>query len=390
MELIVFLKPIFDMLWKFKILDIMIMSLVYLVTPMYLLKNKYKIEFIDLLFIFLITLFTLSFLKKADSASFKDYIKIISNLYMFFIGKMILNRDEKDKFLIISFSVVAFVNLIYLLTGIGFTYWGDSKTFRGIYFFKTDLALAILQSIIFIRLMKYSKSEKLKTISNIYIFLISPILIFLSNSRMYLLLYFIVIYLILNENAEKKGRKTYRYDLKFFLKIGIIFICLIFLYSTITSKIPWFREQNLLGFKIEKFSDLFNESNSQGRNVIWSKVIHVFNSSSIIDKFTGVDLVSDRVLHNGSYYDSHNNYIKILFTTGYLGGITCLIILVDTMKKLNSLTDLKFKYTCLILLTVYVVSSISYPSIIYTQQSWIIFLYIGMLNNNVQRSKNDE
>ena len=73
MEFILFLKPIFDMIWQLKILDILLMFLIYIVTPLYLLRNRYKLDLLDILFSCLIILFTLSFIKNSTEKSFIIY-----------------------------------------------------------------------------------------------------------------------------------------------------------------------------------------------------------------------------------------------------------------------------------------------------------------------------
>lgn len=388
MELILYLKPFIDMLWKFKILDVILIFIIFFITPMYMIKYKYKLSYIDFFILFIAILFTISLLNNFNNDAFIIYIKIMTNIYMIFIGRLIINIDSLDHALAKSYSIVVIMNLIYMLAGEGFIYWGNAKTFRGMYFFKTDLALAMLQAIVFIRIMMNSNKFIYRIISKGLVFFICPFLIILSNSRVYTLIYLLIIYIFYMQNIEIKTGKKYNFNLKFISKIIIIIFIGLTMYSYATEYIPWFKENGFITFKFNNLSELFSPANTQGRSVIWEITLNKFKSNSIFKQFMGVDLISDGAILNGIFYDSHSNYVKILYSIGYIGIIlfTCLIIV--SINMLNNVS-IQIKYTFIMLLSMYLISSISVPNIINTNQSFLFFLYLGAItrSNNLKLKK---
>ncbi|OXX83015.1 hypothetical protein AVM15_13885 [Paraclostridium benzoelyticum] len=206
-------------------------------------------------------------------------------------------------------------------------------------------------------------------------------MVILSNSRMMSLIYLVVLYIMYLEYREIKTGKRYKFDLKLIIKVGVIFITAIFIYSYLVESIPWFKENGFIGFEINNISDLFDSSNSQGRNEIWSQLSQVFEGFNIREKLIGGSITSDKAIVNGQLHDSHNTYLKLLFCTGYIGVILFCSLLIISIYYTNHIKDIEFKYTYIMLAITYMISGLSNSNIVFTQQTWIFMFYMGILVN---------
>lgn len=349
-------------------------------------KAKIVIELPDILISVLFILFSISYLKNINSVSTTYYVKIISNFVLYFLGKYCF-INKNFKILSFSYLIVLTFSFCLFVVGKGYIYWGETKTFVGTYYFKTDFALAMFQCFVFLRLYLYQKKLLYQIISIISIFIIIPILIFFSNSRAFLLIYSISIIVFFMEilKSHKELMKNFCRVIKLLTPLFVItIICIVYFLLTRPSSLV--TENHFLIFEFSKASANLGY-NFQGRNVIWYELLLKFYHSSRINRIIGIDLSSAFVMVNKELFDTHNIYIRMLYSTGYVGLTSFIAFLLVMMKRIHRYnSDIKIKYTCIYLILCYILSNISVDSIIYTQQSWVFFFFMGLIMNKTNKS----
>lgn len=372
-SIILFLKPITDMLYQLSILDYAMTAIAVLALVINVKKIK-KLFINDYIALSIVMLLTVT-LMKTNFQGVTTYIKMISAYMLYFIGRACGGRLFKEKkHLVRAMILVLFANLITLFTRNGFQIWGHATTFSGLYFFKTDLALAMIYVIVTV--LYFSRMKPFFVYS---VCILSIVMIVLSNTRMDMLIAILVIgvyiFYIREDNTGKK------------LKINIKYVCIgvavlfggVILISNLL-KLEVFRKFDYITFSVEKVFDIFSASNTSGRNVVWEHIINLFNKASFIDRLFGIDFVSDLYLT----YDSHNAYIKMMYTSGYLGLALFILFILLYLNKLNSENNRKMFYFNLSLIITFVLQSISASTVAYTQNTWILMLFLGSSINNRQ------
>lgn len=358
MDILFFLKPIVDMLYAYQFLDIILLVLV-----LFFLVNKRidKFVFLDFIVVLLLGLFALSFAQ--DTNGLNTFIKIASAFLMYFLGRMYYKSWYKYVYqLQKGFIIILIITLFSYITGIGYIQWGSVNTFTGFYFFKTDLAAAMTQCAIMLCIM-----PKLKRID--YLLLITCCyLAFISNARMY---YFIILILLgLIFIYQRYPYKRIEINTKFFV---IIIVCIVGL--LIGLNILGRYIDDFLLFKIDNASDLMNDSNTQGRNQIWEKIYDHFQNQNLVTRLIGIDLVSDSIYGE---HNSHNVYLKILYSTGYIGISLFLIFIFYSLYYINKVKSARLFYISCSLFGIFLLGGISYITLESTQISWLPMFFIGV------------
>lgn len=382
-EFVIFLKPIVDMLWQYKILSLIVILLSFVLLFMQI--RVIRIDYITIITLWWLVLSFITFINLTNSNSFNIFIKVSSNLIMLAIGRSLYNKRESiSNKLFISYTLVLLTNIVIIIIGKGSILWGNSVTLKGVYFFKTDFALAIIQTFIFIRFIP----NKYKYIKYLVMYGVVPVLVLLSNARAYLIAYILLMLCSFIEQLEI--RKIIR---KFKINLATGIIAFFFVVSGIVlmsslSNTELFKSLHLISFDLNSKEGLYNGANTQGRNVIWKCVINQYEAQPTFNKVFGVDYVSD-IEVNPLKVDSHNNYIKILYSFGILGLLIFILLIIFSICKTNEEKDIKFKFTYIMLLISYLVSGFSVSNISYTQQSWIFFLYMGIIFGYDKKCKSD-
>lgn len=378
MEILLFLKPITDMLWQYKILDMILLALsigIFLIN----LPRLKGLNFVDFIVVILCILFTTSLLRNTEG--FQNYVKIISGFLYYFLGRIYYKSENRiTQILTISSLIVVTTNIIVIIIGRGVVLWGNAITLKGAYYYKTDLAVAMIQSTIFIYFAKESKNIFIKILRILYTYVFIPLIIIFTNSRMYLIILIVIVYIFYKYKREIRRKVIWRIKVKEL----VLFLCLILLgiYSiSLLSKTELFTKLGFISFNFEKFSDLFSPANSQGRSEIWSVLLRYFFSQPFKSRFIGIDLVTDSII-NPIGHNAHNSYLKILFSIGFIGSILFLIFIYQIIKYINRLYDRQLFYISLSLIFVYIISGFSGIVIEFTQLTWIPMFYVGVAISN--------
>lgn len=374
MNIIFFFKPIVDMLYQLQILDIL---LTFLCIIYFFKKPISHLYDIDICVIVLGILFFFAFLRNITFGSFSVLLKIESGFLLYFLGRKyyssqdtILNALKKSFFLILLISVFSYIS------GTGFQQWGAYNTFTGYYYFKTDLAAALVQGFIV-----FSFYNTL-IIKKYFLLSICVLFVFLSNARMYYFIVAIIIFFLFLYHRDIKTGKRIRINMMLFISCTLAIIALLYLLNYLGKTL--LGDQYLL-FEFENLSDLTNESNTQGRSVIWLYIYEYFAKQDFFTRFVGIDLISDS-LASPIGHNSHNAYLKILFSIGYLGAIVYLLFMGFIIKYLNRTKNIKLFYITCCFLSIYFLSGISYITIESTQLTWLPMFFIGSCVSSVKKN----
>lgn len=358
MDFIFFLKPIVDMLYAYQILDIALL----LVAIFCFSKGKIiRLHVMDFIVFFLFVIFTFSLLRNIEG--FSVYVKISSGFFLYYLGRMYYKYWPKYLFqLQRGFLIILVITMMSYFTGTGFTQWGSVNTFTGYYFFKTDLATAMAQcTVVFCLLPGLKKIDYL-------ILAICSYFIIISNTRMYYFIIFILLFLIFY--YQKYPNKRIRINGKFYILIVASIIGLLIILNIIGQYVEGF-----LLFKFDNASDLMDGGNTQGRNQIWEGIYSYFAKQDFLTRLIGIDLISES-LHGGN--ESHNVYLKILYSTGYLGIGLYLLFIITVFYFINKVKSSRLFYVTSSLFGIFLLGGISYSTILSTQVSWLPMFFIGV------------
>ena len=257
-----------------------------------------------LAFIWLITLyFCFHFaLVLAYGGSISEIFKIISP-FVFFV----LVAYAADRWLIYALAGGAVLTIVVNAAMFPFDYgwvmWGSVKTFKGYYYFKTDLAYAVSFSVLIYAF--YERNSITPVLASLM--LIAAVEVILANSRLnYLSFICMAIFIAVKEGVSLKS--ILRYGLLF----GFLAIIAAYLYDP----------TKLLGF------DTKNEAAfTQGRSVTWERLWNAFEIFSPREWLFGRGVFADLILSQeatrGSQeaHNAHNEILHLLFTQGIVGSV---------------------------------------------------------------------
>lgn len=380
MDIFLFFKTLADMFYGFPIFDylLLVVAIAFFIVALRNIENYYLIDY--LAFAFMIML-SITFVRSLSG--FNHYIKMLSAFMLYFVGRGYIYDIEKIKnALVKSYTIVLLLHIVLFLLGIGFINWGNSLTFRGLYYFKTDFSMAMIFTIsTIVFFTKIPIKYKLLT------WIIIEYLIIRSNTRAALLISFIVFGIwLISIREEITGTKiTINFKYVVLVLLGLLFGMILL---TKILSLPVFEKYHFLSFRFNNLSELYSDSNTQGRNHVWENIIKIYMDSSVVSKLVGIDYISDR--WNG--YDSHNGYLKILFTTGIIGLGIFIAIIIIYIKNLNNIKDRDSFYYNISILITFLLASVSQSSIDFTQMTWIFMFFIGytisMVNNIDDENEN--
>lgn len=369
-----FLKFIFDMFYQYKAFSLIISGLSILILFSTFGRKKIKINGVDILVIVMVLLWTISFIK--SPSYYIDYFKIISAFVLYFLGRFFSDSEEKiENTITKTLLIVLIINLVVCLSGNGSIMWGNAKTLRGLYYFKTDFACMLVYFLIFWLLNCPFK----KTIK-IFFSIIAVVLILLANARIYYLitaLVFLMVYLYKKDTKLISLRNV-------LLVIGCS-IAIIFGISML-SQLSFFSERNMISLKFNKVEDLLDAGNTQGRNEIWSKLLANFNRQNTITKYLGASL-SFNDIYGYKGFTEHSTYVKVLINTGYIGSMVFIMFILSSLKNVSKVQNKNIEYISLLLLLSYLISGISSPTILFINTSWLPMFFVGVCVSYNQKNK---
>lgn len=376
--LLIFSAKIFsDILYDVIIIDAILLALAGVLLLFCVKTQGLTLNSMDACIVVLCVLFTFSYFK-SNNAYF-DYIKIMSAFCIYFLGKYnVVTSTPLIKQMAQMFSVAMLINCIAIVSGHGVINWYGAITLNGLYYFKTDLALAIAYFTIFQMLV----CPKLKPRWFIVV-AFAGVLTFFTNARIYYLIFAVLLFLYYMYHQKMRFQLSIRLILSL-VALGVFSIAALMIVAN--SAIA--QELNLIAISISSPADLLSHSNLQGRNVIWGNLFADFNQESIFSQLFGTRLDyhfdSSR---NGQ--DEHSTFVKVIITTGYVGFIALMLFCWKVYKKIQTCQDLQLVYAVLMLAALFFISGISTSVILTTPNSWLPFFFFGMLSGYKGKTRNE-
>ncbi len=431
---LLFLKPIVDMFYDIAIFDYAILLYSIAILAYNLIKRPdvfRRFRLMDYLCFAILFLMVLAFLRNTDG--FRVFVKTASQFILFFIGRYCHEETEKCvTALRYSSIVVILVNAIVLVLGFFFNspdfevfkLWGGAITFVGMYFFKTDLALAMTQCLIFILFVK-----KLRWY-NYTLAALASIMIFLSNARISFVIAFMIFGLVFLYKISRFFKRRIRiFDLRMIATVCIS-VALAIASLTVLSKLPINEylghislsvdnsvqsgdisdtigdemidtdndgipdtpaDENLspneeFTFKtirakiVSVWLKIYTPANTQGRSTIWRMLVEDFSSRGVMSRLFGIDFISDNYQITPTFSaGSHNAYLKTMFSIGIIGLILFFAFLLVVILKLTYRTQNKMFFLITLLMCVLLTVSFTTPACETTQYTWVPMLFLGLL-----------
>lgn len=384
--MIISLRMIGDFFWEFKLLNAALAFLLISQASLLfvsavnsgnkLLIQREVVKIISVAFLF-ISLVLYALMENNTEGARIIALKIIANFSAFFYG--ILCRKERAiyKFVLILSVVEMIYIFLMALLGQGYEYWGDILTFVGPFFYKTDLALAVIIASAFIFCARI----------NGYFYVVYAILaawvIWMSNSRASMVSFLAVVGL----SYYYIGLKARGFN---FLRIIVLFLVVLFL-------VYWGLKEfggDYLALKVD--GEFFSDENTQGRSLIWGALLAAFFQGDALSILFGNGLGADRALvayKTVLDVDSHNTFIFLLYNMGVFGIFVFLWfiflifrVVISFSSSIDDSASRRRLVLCIAFLIVFLINSFSASVLAYQQISWFALFYFGVVlreNNKV-------
>lgn len=385
---LLFLKPIIDIFYQIRFLDIIILFFALLlllnqITKKYLEKNK-----VDVFILLLLIMYSAILLKDYSYYSLNTYIKIVSAYILYFIGRLATeNIDVCLEFFKLGSEIAMGINVIALLLGKGMKTWGTAQTLTGLYAFKTDMAVALITLIIILI------TERKKNVKDVSILIVALLLLIMTNSRISILVGLAIFALgfLYYKEMKSKGKYILKINIKLVLLIFLVAITSIYILRFL-GKTSLFSKMGFISLNFNKLNDLFSDSNTQGRNHIWIQIMSDFEKHGFVDKLFGISIDNNiAAIMNATNVSAHNLYLAIIYGIGFCGIVVTILFMFGILKKLNSTKNRRLFYVALMYICMFLVFGISVNTNEFTNYSWPFMLFIGMLfNHNVDSVNNGE
>lgn len=379
---VVFLKPISDMFYQYQLLDIILLALTMLVVILRVLKKGLQITTEDYLLICVICYYVAIIIVNSKQNGFVNAIKCLSIIGLYLLGKLFYSEACIQQGMLWSYRLVVVFQLILFLLGRGWQEWTSqnelmTRTFVGSYYFKTDLAMAMIQALI---VFLFAGSQKYLD----YFFAIIAIyLVFISNSRAYFAfaIFTLGVYLIKRITKQKVSLKLLLCMFAVLLLVAVVGL-------KVVTSIPSLSDKHYFSFASKTdleemgygdgeigFQDVL-KYNTNYRYTIWQGQVEYFVNQPLIRKMFGCGNFFPNA-QDGFIGDAHSLYIAVLVNGGYVGTILFLLLLISITRQVFKIEDVDSFY--LIGLMVFSVLFIggSIVSTRSTQCTWIPAVLYG-------------
>lgn len=387
MPVFLFLKQIVDMLYQYKILDYGMVLFAVALIAVKLYKEKFTWKDLrpaDYAAAGLSVLFTVSFLR--EPSGYAAYFKILSGFLIYFLGRAYGGDLMKHgRWLSAASYLIVYLNLGHRLVRQGFVLFlpasRETELNHGeFYYYKTDMAIAMIIAVLFIYI--FSEIQWLKWLT---IGAACSYMVFYSGARMQMVILLLIYFLLILSLVERKTGKEFKLDWKLaagtlgIVAAGIAILALI-------PQIPGFRERIGGSFGLDFSEGLFSEKIMHSRNIIWLDILKYFSGQPFLTQAFGVDLATES-LRNSAGAASHSLYIHILYAIGYAGAALFIAFGVLTVAALRRIRDRKLFYLTLGLWIMYLAGGVTIAVIDLTQFSWFPMLFAGAVITQSQAER---
>lgn len=368
--LVVFVKPLADMLWSALWLDVVLTAATLVAFVLLYSERFIRFGVSDVVALLLFVLVLGSW--HGEPAAFSTMVKMSSAFLLYFVGRASLPYCENVVKAMRAASLICVVVCAALFAaGSGFKIWGMARTFCGPYFFKTDLAFAMTFAAALLLYWKDGPRWRYLAVAACALF------VFESNARAYYIV-FVVVFIL-----WYAWRCSVRIGFGTIVGVAVGMVAILELLNVITS--AGLLGSNFIGFQFDTFSDLFSGANTQGRNVIWAALLEMIRSAPLFNQLFGIDLISDLIMVDGSEYGSHSLYVGTLFNLGVVGLFLLLVLVAFALKSAAVVQGREkgdtMPYLALALALTFLISGISVHVLQYSANSWMPMLMFGLITS---------
>lgn len=297
-------------------------------------------------------------------------IKILSVFPVYYMGKLVKQSQfvGQIRWAQRCYGIVLFSNILVLVLGFGYQVWAQgAKTFSGVYYFKTDLALAMAQVLLFML-----SSEKISW-KQFTLCVLAGILILLSNSRIYFAIALLIVGVCGVWSYWKGTKLSFRSIALFSLSILLISVILL----VVLAQIPFFKNRNFISFTTQGSIKDMMVYNLMYRNIIWADMLNYYKGQGLIHIIFG-NGCSDWM----PWYDAHSLYVTTIYKFGIVGVLLLVSIIIWAWRIIRDNTSGKMYFLTIGLWIIFLVAGISYTTAESTQYTWWIAFIMGMISNN--------
>jgi len=234
------------------------------------------------------------------NGSLQDCFKITSPFLIFALLLLVPGRWFQVA-AVVSSVLIILANAALLPTSFGWIWWGDVKTFKGFYYFKTDLAYSLCFAVL---ICAYAQRYRL-TLSLVALIAIAAVQVVLCNSRINYLT-FALVTVFIGLKGGMKPSTIVRMTALTAIAAGAFFLL----------------------FDSKKFLS-FDTSNvhafTQGRDLVWDILIKEgLSQYSPLEWLFGRGLFADTLIFAGEHsqgeaHNAHNEFLHLLTTQGLVG-----------------------------------------------------------------------
>lgn len=372
MSIFLFLKQIVDILYPYQWLDYMMVALaiVALVYQIMLVRPslKGKLTLSDCCIGILLILFSVAFLRK-DFADYSNFVKVLSAFFMYFVGRIYYERiQECESALSLSAYIVVYTNFIHRVLQHGLAIFSIENAYGDLYYYDTDMAVAMLIALSFIAMYARNNLRKFFTM-----FVVIPYMIIYSDADVQKILLFALFGILILYVLEMAGVKRKISDFMLGAAIvGLLIAVLILISPVFTGSENNFLVELLYGESI-------SAQNIYSRYDGWREVWKSISESSLIIKFFGLGLTTE--------ISVYSLYLKTLYVLGLSGLILMFMFIASVVYYVMQVEDRKTYYVTVLLAVMILGTGLLTNSIEATQMSWFPMMFAGMVVSSVQAER---
>ncbi|MFC4597458.1 hypothetical protein [Cohnella hongkongensis] len=381
-NLLFLLKPLADMLWSVKTFNLLLIACVFVFSLAHLFRLR-PLK-INLALLLLSLLFLRSLAADMNEITVGVFLKVVSAFLLFFLAQMASDGQKTIGMIAASFLPPVLYILYQAVTGSGYQYWGSVYTFVGPYYYKTDLAICVILSVIFFRkYLFFNRFRSGKAAAAVYMFVIAPQLILMANSRMLLIVYAVILIGTIVEYFRYKERTFSSWK-----RNAIVVYSLLLIVAGYALYVNFYLPKGALVIEVQS-GEIFSASNTQGRSEIWSSIAANYFKGDLLNLAFGYSINKDHEFDTVLHADAHNAWLKVMVSCGLVGLFVYMAAIGMAIGRLRGLlrdrlrqkSDYFVLMTALLVLLSYLFSGISQSNIIFTQSSWYAFYFMGLIFN---------
>lgn len=367
MSLFLFLKQIVDMLYPYQWLDYAMVLLVILLLIYQILLVRPSVRenaaLSDAFILAAVVLLTLSFWR--DRRGYAEYVKVLSALLMYFVGRVYYDRIKECYGALVAASyVVVFLNFAHRAVSFGASLFQVKNAQGDLYYYDTDMAFAMILAAVFIAM--FGKNTLVKYITILFI---CPYMVICSDAGIQKALLAAVCLLMLIYIAEQaSGRKKAANFLLAASAAGMLALAAVLL-------IPVFREEWQGGVTMFLGNSVLSKENMLDRYETWREIWGSFRSAGPAGRIFGISLYLPGA---GSLY------LKTVYSAGYAGVMLLLFFLSSVVYYVVKIKDRKTFYVTILLAVMLLGTGITVNSLESTQMSWFPLMFAGMVISSVK------